>query len=310
MSPEGIALDSANNRVLVIDLSLRSLFAVDLATGNRSVVSDSDTGTGTDFDGPKSIALAGTDNRALVVDADLRALFVVDLSSGNRSIVSGDPENADRGVGPDFWGPNSVVLNGGRALVGDALLDALLEVDLTTGDRRIVSDSRTGTGAAWNSPSFVALDSANNRALVTDFISGALLVVDLSNGDRNIISDANTGSGPCFRILSDRSTGGGGEFEFSEVVWDNNSKRLWALDPRGLVFAVDSTTGDRCIVSESEWGAAPNSQESNRLCWIAKETDHSWRIAFDLLYSRSIWRAAIEPSYPIGTPALARRFPG
>ena len=41
--PRGLALDSANNRALVIDSVLDALIAVDLSTGARSILSDATT---------------------------------------------------------------------------------------------------------------------------------------------------------------------------------------------------------------------------------------------------------------------------
>ena len=81
-------MDAANSRALVVEYGLNALFAVDLATGNRSIISNATTGTGTNFASPSDVALDATNGRALVVDFSLNALVAVDLASGERLIFS------------------------------------------------------------------------------------------------------------------------------------------------------------------------------------------------------------------------------
>jgi len=99
-SSGGITLDSANNRVLMVDGVLDAIVAVDLATGARTILSDNDTPT-TDnafnFSIPNGITLDSANNRALVVDAgfgftapevNLAAVVAVDIVNGQRVIFS------------------------------------------------------------------------------------------------------------------------------------------------------------------------------------------------------------------------------
>ena len=85
-SPRGIALDSANNRALVVDSSLAAVVAVDLSTGDRTILSDSVTGTGPNFLFPEGIALDSANNRILVLDSSLAAVIAVEPISGDRII--------------------------------------------------------------------------------------------------------------------------------------------------------------------------------------------------------------------------------
>jgi DNA-binding beta-propeller fold protein YncE len=75
-----------------------------------------------------------------------------------------------------------------RALVVDSELDALMSIDLTTGDRVILSDATIGSGTNLIYPRGVVLDSANNRALVIDSHLNALVAIDLATGERAISS--------------------------------------------------------------------------------------------------------------------------
>jgi len=87
-------LDSANNRVLVADEILDALIAVDLSTGNRTVLSDdNDTnnsniavGRGPSFIAPSGLVLDSANNRVFVGDAN--SVIVVDMPTGDRAISS------------------------------------------------------------------------------------------------------------------------------------------------------------------------------------------------------------------------------
>ena len=103
-SPQGIALDSANNRVLVVDDGLDALMAVDLSTGARTILSDDTTPDAVNaFSRPRPIALDSINNRVLITDAAFNievlangastssgsdVLIAVDLTTGARTIVS------------------------------------------------------------------------------------------------------------------------------------------------------------------------------------------------------------------------------
>jgi hypothetical protein len=83
--PIGVVVDSANNRALVASSFSNLILAVDLATGNRTIFSDSASATGT---GPvltdvSGIALDGQDS-AFVSG---QKLWAIELGSGDRVIV-------------------------------------------------------------------------------------------------------------------------------------------------------------------------------------------------------------------------------
>jgi DNA-binding beta-propeller fold protein YncE len=134
-SPRGIALDSANNRALVVDSSLAAVVAVDLSTGDRTILSDSVTGIGPNFSSPRGIALDSANNRTLVVDSSLAAVVAVDLSTGDRTILS----DSVTGMGPNFLFPEGITLDSAnnRILVLDSSLAAVIAVEPISGDRII-----------------------------------------------------------------------------------------------------------------------------------------------------------------------------
>jgi outer membrane protein assembly factor BamB len=209
--PVDVALDSANNRALVVDEGLKKLLAVDLGSGDRTVISSANVGDGPTFRIPDAVALDSANNRALVADRELEALLAVDLGSGDRTVISDQKTGTgvvDPVLGSAFNTPVSIALDSAnnRALVLDEgripeeewIFEALLAVDLGRGDRTIISNETTGAGPAFGLLDSVALDSANNRALVVDRDLAALLVVDLGTSNRTIISNETTGAGPAF----------------------------------------------------------------------------------------------------------------
>jgi hypothetical protein len=70
--------------------------------------------------------------------------------------------------------------------VVDSSLAAVVAVDISTGDRAILSDDLIGIGPTFSFPLGIALDSANNRALVVDSSLAAVIAVEPISGDRII----------------------------------------------------------------------------------------------------------------------------
>ncbi len=189
--PLGIAVDNANNRALVLNAGNNTVLAVNLTTGVRTIFSDSTT---PDDVNPflhlyNGIAIDSDNNRALIIDNGRNAVVAMDLTTGARTIFS---DNST----PDANNPFSSVSQGiaidndnNRALVWDHGNQAVMEVDLTTGARTILSV--TGIPDLNNPIEFlrdIAIDSVNNRILVTDTIITALFGIHPESGERVILS--------------------------------------------------------------------------------------------------------------------------
>ena len=248
-SPNGIVLDSANNRLLVADASTQdTIVAVALDTGNRSLISrggDDAMGSGDPFVNPRGLALDSTNNRVFVVDDGLDAIVSVSLATatlGDRTIFSRGGDSAV-GSGDAFDAPYDIVLDSAnnRLLVTDSGLDAIVSVSLasgTQGNRTIFSrgdstpddgdDTAVGSGDDIDTPLGLALDSANNRLLVTDVTLNAIVAVALDTGNRSIISRGGvspTGNGAAFlRPIS--------------VAIDSDNERLLVADIDGSQFLI------------------------------------------------------------------------
>jgi DNA-binding beta-propeller fold protein YncE len=241
----GVAYDAGNGRALVTDSQVDAIFAFDLPGGSRSVAFDSSTGTGLarlNLYGVNGIALDGQGKRVLVSHGNAKALVAASIEDGSRTLLSSDgSQTPAKGTGPAVDFPQKLAMDGtnNRVLIIDQNLGGILSVDLTSGDRAVVSaNGGTGTGPAFSSPKDIVLDLVNNRVLVTDSGAG-LLAVDLTSGDRTTISDSVTGSGPVF-----------GQPASLALDADNNRALVldWDID---MLLAVDLSTGDRTVISDN-----------------------------------------------------------
>jgi len=123
---------------------------IDQVTGDRTLVSGPDVGSGQRLVFPAGIAVQA-DGGIVMTDGFLRAVVRVDPATGDRTIVS----DADTGSGPPFVAPQALAVEAdGHLVVIDSLLPAVVRVDPATGDRTIVSrlgvSPAAGRAAAGN----------------------------------------------------------------------------------------------------------------------------------------------------------------
>lgn len=191
--PDDVALDAANNRVFVSDFDLNVIWTVDLATGNRSVLTDNTFAGDVDVSGIQSLAYDADSERLFYVEWT-NGMVEVDLGTGYRTLLSGDDgEGLVEGTGDDFESPQDMVLDtsNDRIIVndwgfGDSETARLVAVDLTTGDRTVLSNFENGNGPNLQLPFGIGFDEVNQRAWIADFNLNAIVTIDTSNGDRVI----------------------------------------------------------------------------------------------------------------------------
>jgi DNA-binding beta-propeller fold protein YncE len=174
------------------DESNLALFAVDLASGDRSLLSAWSKGAGPTFDDPRDIAVF--QGQALIV-AFRSDMMAVDLASGDRRFIESGP-----GI---FESPKAIVVDGNRALVLTDLSDscsAVFAVDLASEERSLVSHVEIrGAGPNLRDSRDMVLDG--DRVLVTSRIpTHSIIAVDLATGDRTVLMDHSTGTGPLWGI--------------------------------------------------------------------------------------------------------------
>jgi hypothetical protein len=244
---------AAQGRAFVLDGMLNGVFAVDLKTGDRSVLSSPDVGTGPALGNvmyltPQALTLDAANHRLLVTNEGIgdppAAVYAVDLTNGNRTLIS----SSARGVGVNFIFPDGVVIddmtNPGapRALVTNH--GSLVSVDLATGDRSVFSPLSQGGGFPIFDPRRAVLNPQQGTLFFTDFF-GFLGAVKLSNGSRALLSgrDVSANPGP--------DLGGGPSLDFPEALQvDFTTQVAFVGDStRACVTAIDLPTGDRVLLS-------------------------------------------------------------
>jgi hypothetical protein len=226
----GIALDRAGRRLLAVvgDFDSR-LEEIDLTTGNRTIISDANTGTGPLLDAPRRVAFCAQTQRAFVTDLGLDAVLEIDIATGNRREVSGP----SRGNGQDLvFALGIVVTDTQQLFVGNNL--SLLRIDIVTGDRTVVSGDGVGEGPPVVAPWSLKVDPTKSRAVIATTTS--LISVDLASGDRRLITDAS---------FTDGTFAGGTGVA---VDWDSNV--AMAVDAALGVALIDIATGTQLILSK------------------------------------------------------------
>jgi hypothetical protein len=189
----GFAIDGA--RALVLQPDSLAVYAVNLVAnqftplGDRTVYSSPATSAANPFEQPRAIAV--TSMHAYVADAGTRSLLRVDLPTGIREAVVSPNEPADIGARQRYSTGVAVDLSANRLYVVDPLSSAVNGVNLSTGDRTLLSSTTTPPGPAWSYPNAVTIDKPNNRLFVVDLYGPAVYQVGLGTGTRQVISAAS-----------------------------------------------------------------------------------------------------------------------
>jgi hypothetical protein len=145
---------------------------------------------------PSPFPLSG--GTVVVTDSSLGGLFAIDPTTGNRETLSA--ANV-LGTGPALITPTAVALDGnGNAYVvtTDAVGDSpneIFKINLTTGNRTLLSGGSTGTGTAFQSITDITYDSATSSLLVTDSTAQAIYAVSTTTGNRTLLSNNSTPNG-------------------------------------------------------------------------------------------------------------------
>jgi hypothetical protein len=192
----GIAFDSSAGvpRLLVLDGSRRALLAVNLSTGDRTIVSSAtlSVGLGPDLSATQAFALDGANSRVLVIDrvGDFDGRVVaISTTNGNRTVLATNPVDASI----RFWTYPAIDPATSRLLVfGEAT--TLVQLNLSTGDVRRFSDSKVGAGVSMGGDGSLLFDTPS-RSLITASWSGVLRV-SLANGDRTLLVPPALGASP------------------------------------------------------------------------------------------------------------------
>lgn len=241
--PESIAWDAANDRILLVDdLRVDGVVAVDPSTGDRTVLSDgNDPAMGPELSTLGGIAVDEVRNRALIISrGSSHGVYAVDLDSGQRAQVSGD----DVGSGAPLDRPRLIAVASarGRAYVAD-YYGAIIDIDLATGARALLGEASGGTSPRFQRIFGLTYDPVGHRLYVWDPDAGQLYSVDPDTGASVPLTGGGLGTGPkigaCFGL-----TWNGAQVVLGDRIHD-------------ALLTVDPATGDRTEIFTAKTGEGP-----------------------------------------------------
>ena len=288
VEPMDAVLDAANNRLLVIDRGSDALFAVDLASGARTLISQAGAQAGPDFSYPLSMVYSPVDNKAYVFDGSVAvqggtALLGVDLATGNRSIAQSQadlPTNSPTDL--QHADVRDMVLAGQDIIAIDTQYSAATRVTFSPNQRTRVSNNSFPRNRDQQ-PSYdtvlangkVYRATANAQLLETDgngverTVAGATvpgsaaltayrLAIDAVNNVAyavtytagfGSVSRVNLANGTITMVTDGSVTSGGGTLGWiSDLVLDATGSKLYALTSDGVV-EITIATGARQVAA-------------------------------------------------------------
>ena len=147
---------------------------------------------------------------------------------------------------------------GQRALVIDDGLNALLEIDMKSGTRTVLSGAGIGSGPDLGSPIGVAWDARGQRALVVDDALDVLMGIDVESGVRTVLSGGSTGAGPNL----DSPTC---------VAWNVRGQRALVVkanvNSETALIGIDVESGARTVLSSYSNGAGAHLDYPVGVAW-------------------------------------------
>lgn len=221
----GLAWDAASYRVLASDDVGDGLYAIDPATGLRTVVSNSESsdGPGTGFAIVRPTVLAADGPTAWVADPPL--LIAIDLASGDRTIAPG-PELGDiAGVALDPAHPGELLVLTSSTLV---------RLGTTNGDLETLASGDIGTGPPLADCVSLAVDDAGRFAYVLRVYQDVVIKVDLATGARSQV--LAEGAAPRFD-------------DPHHLVWSDGALFVWNVDQ---LVRIAPTTGAKTSLANAD----------------------------------------------------------
>jgi len=202
--------------------------AIDLASGDRSIVSSNMVGQGPTFNpfgGVQENIVSDPAGQTLWVLHDKR-LLRIDVATGNRTLVADD---AGAGTGPAMGNSQDLIYADSRLLLVG--YDSVLSLDPLTGNRSYLSGGGVGEGQALSFARYGVLE--NGRLLVTPELGNTVTSINLATGNRTPFPITS----PLLRGIGSYVTDGAG----LGFVFEGSNSALLAVDP---------VTGEAVILSK------------------------------------------------------------
>ncbi|MFL0800797.1 MAG: Ig-like domain-containing protein [Agarilytica sp.] len=188
-----LTIDQENNTVYVIGLGDADSAAVDLDTYVvTSIPTSDDDSLIFALPQPTDVVLDSENGRLLVGDSDLPYVTTIDIATGVRGSLT-DDGRVGEGVAIAMPSDIYVTEDQSKAYVldgGNNQLQRLLSVDITTGDRSVVSTFTPGVSLGDLS---LSIDEENAVAYVVH--NNSVYLVNLENGGKVVIASSSIGTG-------------------------------------------------------------------------------------------------------------------
>ncbi len=234
VNPISIDIDERGRRAYLVDRSRNAVIAVDLDTGQRSIVTDPNVGGGARIDRPARVAYDAVHDR-LVLQNDWGGLSLVDLPDGRRT------EFTPTGEALGHLSPRGLALhpNGTTLFASDhsAAGSSVRSIDLETGQCTVIFNSKRDSDSILETAAGLGWDAVHGRLLIVDPGKGMLVSMHPTTGAVKEVSGFDVGRGPsCKRplLVTGLDAGAGAVF-----VLDGATNRT---------MEIDVATGDRTVV--------------------------------------------------------------
>jgi len=196
----GLAIESTGH-ILVAELQQKGPFGrtrgrngivrIDSVRGDRTVLSDTTTGTGVSFTGFLRSLAVDTVGQIYAVDAGLRTVVHVAPINGDRTLLAASPVLAG-GIATEATGDLLVIATGSPDAVG------IVRIDPRSGKHTLLSGPVTlGSGPRLQAPGSLIVETTG-KSLVLD--GDTVIRVDPHTGNRTVVSSPAAGTGPPLRF--------------------------------------------------------------------------------------------------------------
>lgn len=229
------------------DFTASVVFEIDLANGDRTVISGDGAGSGRNFQHTEGL-VASSDGSILYVADESGDLLAVDPGNGARTIVSPAIDGLRNNALFESSLAMQLLESSDTLLISDCKHRQLVSIDLGDGSRSILTPPFRGSGPPLVHPFAIALrqdrdglitlnGSGGNGAVAAE--ASNLISVDTTTGTRAIVSNAALGSGDAV-------------IEGFDLVDDVAHDRYLVTDgPGKAVVSIHPATGERAILSDN-----------------------------------------------------------
>lgn len=224
----GMAYDVQNQRVIMSDDIVDGAWQMDMATGNRKNISNSEsspkTGGGIDLTSPTAVTTSA--NQCFVVDQQLIA--AIDLTNGNRTLLI---DTKTGGFGDLYLTPDLTSM-----IVLDLNNEAIIRMSPINGSSTVISSATVGSGTSTHNIAGLGVSFKRNKAYYATYYTDPIIAVDLTTG-----------------VRSNFSTAASGEPKFSDprhVIVDDITDQAFAYDSKSLT-AISLATGRRTSIGNT-----------------------------------------------------------